>query len=134
LNRVNPVHTLSYYLISVLIISSHLRPGFQSVLFHLGIVTTTPYALHLVSHACHIFRASRTFLISSPVTVFVLAYKSCITSLCQCLSSPCYFLPLTSTYFNHPVLEHPPCGRPGFASKLYKSNYVFYITFLDCAF
>ena len=35
----------------------------------------------------------------------------------------------TYTYFHLPVLQHTLCGRPGFASKRYQSNYVFYYVF-----
>jgi hypothetical protein len=128
LNLLNPVHTLLYYLFDIClnnILPSKVRFLECSLSFrccHYNSVCTSS-CLPCVPHLPPI----STFSDMIPLTIFALAYKSCVSSLCNCLSPPCYFLPLTCPYFHHPVLEHTPCGRPGFAFKRYQSNYVFFI-------
>jgi hypothetical protein len=136
LNLLNPVHTVSYYLFDIClnnILPSKVRFLECSLSFrccHYNSVCTSS-CLPCVP----LLPPISTFSDIIPLIIFALAYKSCISLLCNCLSPPCYFLPLTYAYFHRPVLEHTPCGRPGFASKRYQSNYVFfYITFLDCTF
>jgi len=127
LSQSDSVHTLTSHLRSILILYSHLHLGLPSGLFPSGFPTKTLYTTHLspIRVTCYILLDFIT------CTILGEEYRSLSSSLCSCLHSPVYLIPLQPKYFHqHPVLKRPKptflpqCERPIFTPiQINRQNY-----------
>ena len=100
-----PPHPTSWR--SILILSSHLRPGLPSVLFPSGFPTKTLYTPLLSPYMLH-DPAYLILLDFITWTVFGEQYRSLSSSLCSFLQSPLNLVPLRPKYSpQHRILKHP---------------------------